>query len=654
MGGFDIWHGASAAQVKAGNDHTGSAGLTAGRRRSADGRSDTSPAPSGLTASTAYTIHFMHEDAAANQSSVSSGDGFTTASGGVTLASKGNINTSAPGTTPTILTSITANAGNRIFPVRRHLPQYRWLGHGRLGHGNGENFTEDVQYLQYGQGHAAPADARGGLIRDVHASCDLLELTAAVGADFWVVSGQTGSGNPIQATATNQTSIARRSRRPARFDPPCRGGPAIQQHEPRQRHDHRDAVHAGQSLPHRDRIELGPPFQRRGLHDARYFKPHRNIHQRRNAKHASRRSGDFLMAYRYIYNDSLLAEGERTVVLQNGKLYVRTGVLGTTDDQINYRLREVYDDAAAGVARTDHLYRKDALMPSYYPDRQLLDPNGYLYVKAFKINFGSGVQTIARWDVDSTLGLRRRIWAFYHRQTAPWRCIRSRMSRITLHLERPSMSITELTIARKSNPAVEKVYDLSADPMEMVPRHLPPARILSFPSLVSVSPGGTNVSPATKVTLVWDEQIVAGRENTISLVNNTTSATIETFDLTQRRPPGLVRWKSSAFKVIITPTNVFSDGVVVTPNIPAGAFEDLAGNACWLSLREHIPSPLRPWPPPPAPVTGGILVGDLTGAGVKVHPATSYSGSSHFQLVNGSSKPRQRARRQTSTARPIP
>ena len=42
-------------------------------------------------------------------------------------------------------------------------------------------------------------------------------------------------------------------------------------------------------------------------------------------------------------------------------------------------------------------------MPSYYPDRQLLDPNGYLYVKAFKINFGSGVQTITPdWDVDST------------------------------------------------------------------------------------------------------------------------------------------------------------------------------------------------------------------------------------------------------------
>lgn len=40
------------------------------------------------------------------------------------------------------------------------------------------------------------------------------------------------------------------------------------------------------------------------------------------------------MAYRYRYNDSLLAEGERTFVLQGGKLYVRTGVLTSTPDQI--------------------------------------------------------------------------------------------------------------------------------------------------------------------------------------------------------------------------------------------------------------------------------------------------------------------------------
>jgi hypothetical protein len=71
------------AQVKAGQDHTGASAANAGSQAvSATGVQTLSPAPSGLTASTAYTIHFMHEDAAANQSTVASGDGFTTAAGG--------------------------------------------------------------------------------------------------------------------------------------------------------------------------------------------------------------------------------------------------------------------------------------------------------------------------------------------------------------------------------------------------------------------------------------------------------------------------------------------------------------------------------------------------------------------------------------------
>lgn len=69
----------SAAQVKAGNDHTGSAGDDSGSQAvSGTGTQTLSPAPSGLTASTTYYIHYMHEDAATNQSSVSSADGFTT------------------------------------------------------------------------------------------------------------------------------------------------------------------------------------------------------------------------------------------------------------------------------------------------------------------------------------------------------------------------------------------------------------------------------------------------------------------------------------------------------------------------------------------------------------------------------------------------
>jgi len=51
------------------------------------------------------------------------------------------------------------------------------------------------------------------------------------------------------------------------------------------------------------------------------------------------------MAYRYRYNDALIAEGERTVFIQNGKIYVRTGLIDSTDDSASYRLREIYDDA---------------------------------------------------------------------------------------------------------------------------------------------------------------------------------------------------------------------------------------------------------------------------------------------------------------------
>ena len=74
----------SAAQVKAGQDHTGTAADDDGSQAvSTTGTQTLSPAPSGLTASTAYYLHFMHEDAAGNQSAVASGDGFTTAAAGL-------------------------------------------------------------------------------------------------------------------------------------------------------------------------------------------------------------------------------------------------------------------------------------------------------------------------------------------------------------------------------------------------------------------------------------------------------------------------------------------------------------------------------------------------------------------------------------------
>lgn len=69
----------SAAQVKAGQDHTGSAADDSGSQAvSGTGVQNVSGGFTGLTASTGYFAHYMHEDAATNQSTVSSADGFTT------------------------------------------------------------------------------------------------------------------------------------------------------------------------------------------------------------------------------------------------------------------------------------------------------------------------------------------------------------------------------------------------------------------------------------------------------------------------------------------------------------------------------------------------------------------------------------------------
>lgn len=83
----------SAAQVKAGLDNGGSAAADSGSQAvSGTGTQAISGGATGLTAETTYTAHFMHEDATGNQSSVASGDGFTTeaAAGGIDAILVGN------------------------------------------------------------------------------------------------------------------------------------------------------------------------------------------------------------------------------------------------------------------------------------------------------------------------------------------------------------------------------------------------------------------------------------------------------------------------------------------------------------------------------------------------------------------------------------
>jgi hypothetical protein len=69
----------SAAQVAAGQDHTGAAAAdSASQAVSATGVQTISGGFTGLTASTTYYAHYMHEDAATNRSTVASSSSFTT------------------------------------------------------------------------------------------------------------------------------------------------------------------------------------------------------------------------------------------------------------------------------------------------------------------------------------------------------------------------------------------------------------------------------------------------------------------------------------------------------------------------------------------------------------------------------------------------
>lgn len=63
------------------------------------------------------------------------------------------------------------------------------------------------------------------------------------------------------------------------------------------------------------------------------------------------------MAWKYKHDNRPVAEGERSVLLENGVFYIRTGVLSTslTDPDlltITYRLREIYDDAVVVPVNT--------------------------------------------------------------------------------------------------------------------------------------------------------------------------------------------------------------------------------------------------------------------------------------------------------------
>lgn len=107
----------SAAQVKAGQMHTGASAAKSGSQSvSGTGSQSVSGGFTALTASTTYYAHYMHEDAATNQSNVSSGDGFTTAADTTAPTLTNPVDTKTGATTAT-LTVDTNEANGTLYAV---------------------------------------------------------------------------------------------------------------------------------------------------------------------------------------------------------------------------------------------------------------------------------------------------------------------------------------------------------------------------------------------------------------------------------------------------------------------------------------------------------------------------------------------------------
>lgn len=107
----------SAAQVKAGQDHTSAAALrVVSQSVSATG---TQTIGSGsVTAGTRYW-HFMHEDAAANQSTVVSSSAFTVTAAGPTINTQPSNQTATAPATATFTVSATASGGSLTYQWQR-------------------------------------------------------------------------------------------------------------------------------------------------------------------------------------------------------------------------------------------------------------------------------------------------------------------------------------------------------------------------------------------------------------------------------------------------------------------------------------------------------------------------------------------------------
>ena len=105
--------GPTAAQVKLGQDHTGSAALRV-VSQSVTATGTQSIGSGAVTAGTRY-FHFMHEDAAANQSTVATSSSFTVTAAGPTITTQPTAQTAKIGASAVFSVAATASAGSLSY-----------------------------------------------------------------------------------------------------------------------------------------------------------------------------------------------------------------------------------------------------------------------------------------------------------------------------------------------------------------------------------------------------------------------------------------------------------------------------------------------------------------------------------------------------------
>ena len=198
----------SVSEIQAGQDHAGAAAAASGSQTvSATGTQNI--APTGLTASTAYFIHYQQQDAAGNDSTVVTADGFTTVTPDTTAPTLSSAVDAANGTTDST-GSVSTDEGNGtlywVVTTSATAPSVAQIQAGQDNSGVAAAASGSQAVSATGTQNITPAGLSSGTAYTTH-----YQHEDAAGNDSTVVSASgftTGSVDTTAPTLSSATDAA--------------------------------------------------------------------------------------------------------------------------------------------------------------------------------------------------------------------------------------------------------------------------------------------------------------------------------------------------------------------------------------------------------------------------------------------------------------